>query len=83
MAKKAPKEYRKTKLIVSGKGHFPTDMLRYDSCVVQEERHTILVEGFSTLPREITLWRFSQDGTKATAERWKSFGWTVIYDEGV
>ena len=83
MPRRAPKEYRKTKLIVAGKGHFPTDMLRHDSCTPWNNKDVVLIQGFSTLTREIVLARFSLDGSKVIADKWSSFGWTVIYDDGV
>lgn len=79
---RVPKEYRKTKIVVEGKGHFPTDMLRDDSCCPHTPKDTILIEGFSATPRQIVLTRFSLDGKKTCAERWLAFGWKVVYDEG-
>jgi hypothetical protein len=55
---------------VSGRGHFPADMLRYDDAEilgkpVPTERLT-----------EVTEFRIS--GLGCTPERWRSFGWSVV-----
>lgn len=80
---RAPKEYRRTRIIVAGKGHFPSEMLCHDSCAPESKRDVVLIDAFSTIPREIALRRFSRDGHKVDARRWLSFGWTVVYDEGI
>jgi hypothetical protein len=62
---------------VTGTGHFPIDMLRYDSCFpanphdVPEiadcgERRTV----------ELKRWVYGKD-VLPTAARWASFSWTV------
>lgn len=83
MTRKITKDYKKTKIIVTGAGHFPTDMLRFDSCVPMSNRDIVLIESYSTSERVISLARFSHEGTKATRSKWLSYGWNIIYDEGV
>lgn len=68
---------------VSGRGEFPTDMLRYDLCwpASQGDSHSIdtwrdlvTAGGKPFATRTITL-----KGLKLpTAARWASFGWTVV-----
>ncbi len=71
-------KYIRTVVEVEGKGRFPFDMLRYDSCAVIEGANQITDRDMRT----IKLARFSPEGTKATAARWNSFGWGVVSDTG-
>ena len=83
---KRPKaEYRKTEIVVRGSGDFPFDMLRYDNAVpvTSEDASKIANVDDSFVHREVKLERFSYEGDKATADRWRSFGWIVISDTGV
>lgn len=83
MAKKATKVFI-TKLVVKGTGEFPLDMLRHDSCVPATEHDTSVIrESDPTVPRVVTLRRFSVNGFAATERRWKSFGWTVMIEEPI
>ncbi len=69
------KEWCRTTILVTGRGKFPFDMLRYDNCVAVQPT---LMEGRDE--RVIKLRRFSPEGTPATAARWNSFGWNVTAD---
>jgi hypothetical protein len=80
---KPKKEYRQTEVTVRGRGTFPLDMLRYDRCIPTSESDTNRMH-YPQLEYQIfKLYRLSSEGTKATAGRWKSFGWEVISDSGV
>lgn len=63
--------------VVSGKGHFPHDMLRYDFCWPHTTSDAIRVETMSAgrrgEPRDITL----ASNRRPTPERWLSFGWSL------
>ncbi len=68
--------------VVTGKGPFPLDMLRYDRCwpMTQDDvLHTPWTRNHGMEEREINL-----NGICAhpTIERWKSFGWVVTQIEG-
>lgn len=73
--------------VVTGRGRFPIDMLRYDCCVParQEDVHRIedsLEEGVQTASRRsqertIKLRRYAVGNPMPTFERWSSFGWTA------
>lgn len=54
---------------VSGRGHFPEDMLRYDSAV--------MVNGEAPTERLTNVTVFEISGNRCTVERWRSFGWSV------
>lgn len=81
-SKRAPKEYRRTEIVVAGKGTFPYDMLRYDNCVFRGSEDVARAEHSLEL-RQIRLERFSYDGDFCEKDRWASFGWDVIEDSGV
>lgn len=77
-------EWRMTTIKVRGSGDFPYDMLRYDNCVPMSSEDAVKIgphgpPGLYT----VQLQRFSSDAGKATADRWKSFGWEVYEDTGV
>lgn len=81
--RRAPKEYRRTRVIVSGKGHFPTGLLTEDTCVPETVKDVVSVQGYSTIMRDVCLSRFSLDGRKVNPAQWKRFHWTVTFDNGV
>lgn len=68
--------------IATGRGEFPLDMLRYDSCWPRYEVGTchMNVEGY----REIQVTTYVKDGRRNpsiqdfTPARWKSFGWNLV-----
>lgn len=57
---------------VSGRGQFPTDMLRYDDARI--------VGGDAPTERLRAVTEFEIDGGGCTPERWRSFGWSVVRD---
>jgi hypothetical protein len=67
----------RTQFVVSGKGTFPVDMLRYDTCFPDTESESgLLLERKS---REIVLACYHPDKKpRLTAGRWASFGWTLV-----
>lgn len=67
-----------TFLVVEGRGTFPLDMLRYDSCCPATETDTSHVNGVVAEVRRVVLRRFSVSGQPATEGRWRSFGWRVV-----
>jgi hypothetical protein len=75
------REYRFT---VEGKGSFPFDMLRYDSCwpiapedaMQMEEPDTR--QRFGELRRVELAHRADHGGWRATDGRWASFMWNVV-----
>lgn len=83
--KKPKAEYRKTEVVVRGSGTFPTDCLRYDNCCPSSSEDSSKIDNHdgAFVQREVKLDRFSFDGSKAEADRWRSFGWAVISDSGV
>lgn len=82
---KTAKSWRRTLVTVTGQGYFPIEMLRYDSCVPMnlEDAQIIALARPDGVTREIKLWRFSYEASKASAARWESFGWIVTHDTGV
>lgn len=66
--------------IIQGKGSFPFDMLRYDSCYPNSERDSVLLEqtvrnGF--VQGKLDRWSIcvkSASENKWTIGRWESFG---------
>lgn len=79
------REYVATEVVVTGRGEIPLDMLRYDRCVVATGADvTAVADGQANRSVvKIHLVRFSPEGSKATAARWASFGWTVVSDTGI
>lgn len=73
--------YRRTDVTVEGRGEFPLDMLRYDSCVPQSQTDAFTMTQEGDL-RRVKLHRFSIEGRRATAARWESFRWRVVQDTG-
>lgn len=69
---------------VEGKGEFPFDMLRYDSCHpdrgVDVRAMTVdpMSEEALEAPRKVALVTFRLMANQGPTEaRWRSFGWTV------
>jgi len=78
---------RISSFIVSGKGRFPVDMLRYDCCwprdgASAEAILTPVDREVRAAPREVRLVTGKQHGAPCVG-RWASFGWTVTlcFDE--
>ncbi len=73
-----------TRFVVEGRGHFPVDMLRYDTCWPSTQRDVSTIEYFTRdfrteKPRRVALSSAHKlKGFKPTNERWSSFGWVVI-----
>ncbi len=68
---------------IDGWRPFPIDMLRYDCCAPMNEGDAAAIEARndpdSRDVREIRLVRFATNsGWRPTADRWRSFGWTVL-----
>ena len=63
---------------VEGRGSFPIDMLRYDSCFPAHESDSGEIEA-SLRPREGNVSRaiFLRGPREPTVARWASFGWKV------
>jgi hypothetical protein len=67
---------KRTDFTVSGKGMFPTDMLRYDECFPRDPQSVMNIEPESRCHRPVHLGTHRYGGP--TKERWASFGWVVI-----
>lgn len=73
-----------TQFRVTGRGHFPVDMLRYDHCfpATQEAVNGIDVTRYqreTTEVREVELAQYHNGAMPhITFERWRSFGWSVV-----
>lgn len=71
----------KTKtFVVSGNGHFPLDMLRYDCCWPATSIDASVIERMGDLPhgeRDVPIGLTTASKNAPTVGRWKSFGWTV------
>lgn len=78
-------EYRKTEIVVEGRGRFPIDMLRYDNCNPATSTDALEIDRSFEVHGNyrIRLHRFSYDAHKAESARWRSFGWSVVEDNGV
>lgn len=74
---------------VSGRGQFPIDMLRYDTCFpVNPESVSVIYDCCSnhdlnalhnTEPVKVRLARYVDSKvTQPTIDRWRSFGWNVL-----
>ena len=70
---------------VRGKGPFPFDMLRYDSCFPTDgesaaRMHYSRVETIGNNLRDVTLTAvgYTPCGGGPTVARWESFGWNVV-----
>lgn len=75
---KAAKVYITT-FIVEGRGQFPTDMLRYDTCVPNTSADATAIDnaGYQE-PRTVELRRYSSVNGPPTIARWNSFYWKVL-----
>ena len=60
---------------VSGRGHFPEDMLRYDQAEFFDEDSKAAGTVETRCLREVTV-----RAKGCTPERWRSFGWSVHPD---
>lgn len=67
---------------VKGKGRFPTDMLRYDTCFPTGSQDVAAIDPDERHERIIHLCAFKTTAVDArralTPRRWESFGWDVI-----
>ena len=70
------------KIVVEGRGIFPTDMLRYDQCFPLSERDSAVMEETGK-DRTVYLGCSTCRLSPATEGRWNSFGWRVISVEEV
>ncbi len=61
--------------IVEGSGHFPMDMLRYDSCFPTDEGETYCMRHYNSKKAQITLKTHQR---WITDKRWESFNWKII-----
>lgn len=61
---------------VIGRGHFPTDMLRYDRAWLRRTEDAVTMWGSESRRVELLGLR------EPTIDRWRSFGWTVETEEG-
>jgi hypothetical protein len=66
-----------TLYVVEGMGHFPLDMLRYDSACPMTERDAYIMETYQ-LTRRVALRSRMLNDNPPNADRWKSFGWVVL-----
>lgn len=72
---------------VTGKGMFPIDMLRHDQCFPISEsdseiiRHSFRIIRSDDVDRIVALGHWGPSSWSPTAERWKSYGWTVTHHE--
>lgn len=55
---------------VSGRGHFPADMLRYDDAEILGQP--------APTDRLTAVTEYMIEGKGCTPERWRSFGWSVV-----
>lgn len=70
------KTHARIEIAVVGRGDFPIDMLRYDSCAPLAQTDAFkITEGHDL--RVIDLEMFTQ-GRGPTDARWRSFGWIVL-----
>ena len=67
------KTYKARIFSVRGRGRFPIDMLRYDSCWPFQTKDSAAIEADGV--RTVTLESASPN---RTAARWRSFGWEVV-----
>ena len=84
--KKPKQDWRETTIVVEGRGTFPYDMLRYDSCCPARGADALIMMDTNSPARDsrtVRLRRYSGDATPATALRWASFGWSVQLDSAM
>jgi hypothetical protein len=72
--------FKKAFAVVKGLKHLPLDMLRYDRCFPAGERWAYRGkdDGSGGITLSIVA-RYKHDGGKWTPDRWKTFGWEVIW----
>ncbi len=74
---------KKTKYTIAGSSSFPISMLVHEQSIPAREADahmiTLSAYGFTC---QIELYRFSSDGSPTNKDRWRSFGWKVVHDEG-
>ena len=59
--------------VVTGRGDFPLDMLRYDRCWPMSSSDVARLEHLTSRePRSVLMMSYD----KPTIERWSSFGWS-------
>lgn len=78
--KKKPREAKLfvTTFEVIGRGRFPLDMLRYDTCVPDREQDAAAIEQETDrIPRTVRLRQYGTRVDGPTLARWASFGWSV------
>jgi hypothetical protein len=62
---------------VTGSGHFPLDMLRYDHCWPSQQSEIYLMNIASQTRRIQMARRVDGKSVMPTTGRWESFGWQV------
>lgn len=69
----------KRRFTVTGRGSFPYDMLRYDSCWPARQEDTAMLERATRRDRPTGTWSLilCAVGSSPTTARWESFGWKV------
>lgn len=69
----------RARFVVEGKGSFPFDMLRYDSCFPDTAHDSAAMEHHRHEKRQIVLCSVGNVGSDfPTVERWRSFSWDVV-----
>lgn len=63
---------------VEGRGAFPLDMLRYDSCHPRSSDDVAGLDSPDRGERKVTLLHIGPREWHPTGPRWSSFGWVVI-----
>lgn len=63
---------------VSGRGDFPVDMLRYDTCWPRHEHDAAIIESSARRGNALREHTIALKGLRPPTEgRWSSFGWKV------
>jgi hypothetical protein len=79
MAKQKSEKLYITQFIVTGRGYFPYDMLRYDrACPFSGEDASKISNGRIHDNTSVKLVMFSGGKDGPTKGRWSSFGWEVV-----
>lgn len=72
---------RRYHYVVTGRGHFPTDMLRYDRAWPADQESASLVDLYhysNNIEERRALRSIRLNSyTEPTIDRWSSFGWSV------
>ena len=77
------KELKLEYAIAVGNGPFPFDMLRYDHCFPASECYSGEVgRDHYQHDRVVIVAKYRQQPGRWTADRWQSFGWTLIVYSG-